>query len=247
MSLSFSGAPNLGPNDQSPARSTISSLALTDPDDRPFDRLAADLVAQVDPRDPMGRLLAEMLLIAVERLRRATLLEPQDGPPELAWCRFQALAERNARSAIRELQRHQDRMTRTAQSASSSGPKARSKAGVVPDPEPVEPNPPAPPESTPEEIAEASTNWQRHIALVRNISDEWPIILRLRREVEDVTAWLAVGKSEEEMMRWYPGLTRADIAACRACDAAGLCGPFDTADGPYPPNLPVLDDLPDDP
>jgi hypothetical protein len=82
---------------------------------------------------------------------------------------------------------------------------------------------------------------------VKSLSDEWPILLRLRREVEDVTAWLADGKSEEEMMRWYPGLTRADIAACRACDAAGLCGPFDTADGPYPPGLPVLEGLPDDP
>ncbi|WP_233579101.1 hypothetical protein [Tautonia sociabilis] len=48
-------------------------------------------------------------------------------------------------------------------------------------------------------------------------------------------------------MRWHPGLTRAEIAACLACDAEGLCGPFDPADGPYPPGLPVLDLLPDDP
>jgi hypothetical protein len=65
--------------------------------------------------------------------------------------------------------------------------------------------------------------------------------------VEAVAAWFDSGRSDEELMRWHPGLTPADIAACRACDAAGLCGPFDTADGPYPPGLPVLDRLPDDP
>ncbi|QDV36632.1 DUF433 domain-containing protein [Tautonia plasticadhaerens] len=232
-----------------PARSPALGLALLDPDRSAFDRLASGLVAGVDASDALAVLLAELLVLAAERLRRLALAEPRDGLPELGWCRAQALAERNARAALRELQRHQDRAAGPPPPAPSPGPKPRAKAGPTPEPgpEPVE-APPAPvPESTPEEVAEASAHWRRHIALVRGISEEWPILLRTRREVEAVAAWFGDGKTDDELMRWYPDLSRADLAACRACDAEGLCGPFDPADGPYPPGLPVLDDLPDGP
>jgi uncharacterized protein (DUF433 family) len=220
----------------------ISILMLRDATDEQFAAFITSLLDRIGSADAIGRLLVEMLALATERLRHAARLEPENELPGTDWCRYQALAERNARAAAKDLARHLDQQDRPAPAPARSS-KAKSTA-VKPAPEP-EPEPI--PESTPEEIAEAATNWQRHIALVRSISDEWPIILRLRREVEDVAAWLGDGKSEEELMRWYPGLTRADIAACRACDAAGLCGPFDTADGPYPPELPVLDDLPDSP
>ena len=253
MALDAPRHPGNGPDDDapSPRRSPVAGLALLDPDRCSFDRLAADLIARVDAADPIAQLLVEMLVVAADRLRRCALLEPTDGLPGPDWCRSQALAERNARAALRELQRHQDRVSGPPPPAPSPGPKPRSRAGAKPGPspepgpEPVEaPTAPAP-ESTPEEVAEASSNWRAHIALVRSVSEEWPILLRLRREVEDVAAWFGDGKTDEELMGWYPDLSRADIAACRACDAEGLCGPFDPADGPYPPGLPVLDDLPD--
>ncbi|MEW4570225.1 DUF433 domain-containing protein [Tautonia sp. JC769] len=217
-------------------------LALLDPDPSSFDTLAATLLASVAPDDAQERLLVELVILAARRLRKASQAESATEIPDLAWCRYQTLADRNFRSALKDLRQHRDHKAGPAPRPSKSS-RASSSSTSAGDPAPA----PAPlPESTPEEIADASANWRKHIALVRSLSEEWPVILRLRREVEDVAAWLADGKSEEELMTWYPGLTRADIAACRACDAEGLCGPFDPADGPYPPGLPVLDDLPDE-
>ncbi|QDV35175.1 DUF433 domain-containing protein [Tautonia plasticadhaerens] len=226
---------------------SISVLMLRDATGNQFAAFCAELFACLDPTDLIGRLLAELLVMAVERLRRAARLEPEDALPSSDWCRFQALAERNARAAAKELARHLERPSRAPAAkparASSASPGV---AGPAPVPKP-EPEPAPVPESTPEEIAEASAHWRRHIALVRGISEEWPILLRTGREVEAVAAWFGDGKSDDELMRWYPDVSRADLAACRACDAEGLCGPFDPADGPYPPGLPVLDDLPADP
>ena len=222
----------------------ISVLTLRDATDNQFLAFCAELLGRIDPDDLVGRILAEMLVLAAERLRLAARLQPGDDLPSAAWCRFQALAERNARAAAKDLTRHLDQRSRPG--SRTARPSASSPSVPTPEPEP-DPEPAPAPESTPEEIAEASSNWRGHIALVRSVSEEWPILLRLRREVEDVAAWLLDGKTEEELMGWYPGLTRADIAACRACDAEGLCGPFDPADGPYPTGLPVLDDLPADP
>ncbi|MEW4566489.1 DUF433 domain-containing protein [Tautonia sp. JC769] len=222
-------------------------LMLRDAGDEQFDALIAAWLGQFGADDTLARLHAETIVLAAVRLRTAAKLEPKGEIPGPDWCRFQSLAERNYRSACKDLRRHLEAQQKAASNPSPSTSKRRSSAAPTdPAPEPMTASP-APPESTPEEIADASTNWRKHIALVRSMSEEWPVILRLRREVEDVAAWLADGKSEDELMTWYPGLTRADIAACRACDAEGLCGPFDPADGPYPPGLPVLDDLPDDP
>ncbi|WP_169974240.1 DUF433 domain-containing protein [Tautonia rosea] len=220
-------------------------LMLRDASDDQFDDLTRSWLAQFDPIDVLARLHAEMVVLAANRLRRAARFEPEAAIPDLAWCRFQSLAERNYRTACKDLQRHLEHQG-TGSTANPSPKTAKGKTSSPP-PDPTPEPPPSPPESTSEEIADAYANWRIHIALVRSMSEEWPVILRLRREVEDVAAWLADGKTEEELMTWYPGLTRADIAACRACDAEGLCGPFDLADGPYPPGLPVLDDLPDDP
>ncbi|WP_152051028.1 DUF433 domain-containing protein [Tautonia marina] len=229
--------------DAPPAPVPMGLVLLRGVDEQQFNALIQSWLAQFDPSDVPARLQAEMVVIAVERLRRAARLEPSDTLPGLDWCRFQSLAERNYRNACKDLRRHLEQQA----AASPGSTKASQRRSSTPPADPAPAPLPPPPESTPEEIADAFANWRNHIALVRSMSEQWPVILRLRREVEDVAAWLADGKTEEELMTWYPGLTRADLAACRACDAEGLCGPFDLADGPYPPGLPVLDDLPDNP
>jgi hypothetical protein len=220
-------------------------LLLRDAGNDQFDAIVKAWLNQFDAHDVLARLHAELVVLAAERLRLAARFDANGAIPGLDWCRFQGLAERNYRNACKDLRRHLDQQQKAASDRSPTASKRRSLP-TPGDPAPA-PLPPPPPESTPEEIADASANWRSHIALVRSMSEEWPVILRLRREVEDVAAWLADGKSEDELMTWYPGLTRADIAACRACDAEGFCGPFDPADGPYPPGLPVLDDLPGEP
>ncbi|WP_169973091.1 DUF433 domain-containing protein [Tautonia rosea] len=228
------------------AFSSLMSLSLVDPDPSHFEHLTASLLASVDPEDAQERLLVELLILAAQRLRRASLAESEAEIPDLSWCRFQTLADRNFRAALKDLRQHRDHKSAPVASPATRNRKGSRTSSQAGEANPLPELPPPPPESTPEEIADAYANWRIHIALVRSMSEEWPVILRLRREVEDVAAWLADGKTEEELMTWYPGLTRADIAACRACDAEGLCGPFDPADGPYPPGLPVLDDLPDE-
>ncbi|WP_152050817.1 DUF433 domain-containing protein [Tautonia marina] len=215
-------------------------LALLDSDPSAFATLTTSLLASVAPGDAQERLLVELLILAAQRLRKASQAESATEIPDLAWCRYQTLADRNFRSALKDLRHYRDHKAGSAPRPSKPSRSSTSSTSAI------DPSPAPLPESTPEEIADASANWRSHIALVRSMSEQWPVLLRLRREVEDVAAWLADGKTEEELMTWYPGLTRADIAACRACDAEGLCGPFDPADGPYPPGLPVLDDLPDD-
>ena len=43
-----------------------------------------------------------------------------------------------------------------------------------------------------------------------------PCIRSLRITVDDVIEYLAGGMSEDDLLREFPGLERADIAACRA-------------------------------
>ncbi|RUL89153.1 DUF433 domain-containing protein [Tautonia sociabilis] len=246
-------------------------LALLDDNDEPFDALARAILSRIPPADAAGRMLAELVVLAAARCRRAARLEPQgDNLPGTDWCRYQSLADRSLRAALADLRRHLERTAPPPDdgpSGPSPAPPSRKRpspsskaenaavftsscsASVPPPDAPAPPSADAEPapEPTPAELAEAARDWRSRIALVRSVSEEWPILLRLRLEVEDVAAWLADGTPEDELMHWYPGLTLLDIAACRACDSEGLCGPFDPADGSYPPGLPVLDDLPGGP
>ena len=171
-------APRTSPQDSPSSPSPVASLAflnglaLRDPDPSAFEQSCKSLLETVDPNDMQAKFLTELLLLSADRVRRAALQEPQDALPDLAWCRFQSLADRNFRAALREWQRHQDRLARAKMA------KLRADADKNEDIDEAEaPSPPPLPESTPEEIAEAAANWRNHIAMVRSVSEEWPILL----------------------------------------------------------------------
>ena len=227
------------PTPTSPGTSSDVPSLLLSSDDAEFNRVCIDLRRQFDPDDLLGILIADQLVLAARRLRKAARLEPDDEIPDAAWCRFQSLAERGFRASLTALQRHQSPLTATKTARKTDEPDTE---GPSPKPAPAAP---ARVES-PEQIAEARLNWRDRIALVRSVSETWPVIVRTGREVEDVAAWLTDGRTEEELLAFFPELSRLDIAACRGCDAEGLCGPFDP-DSPDPPGLPVLDELPEAP
>ncbi|MBX6311752.1 MAG: DUF433 domain-containing protein [Isosphaeraceae bacterium] len=56
---------------------------------------------------------------------------------------------------------------------------------------------------------------------------QWPVVKGTTITAEHVMALLEEGYSEQTILSHYTELRPADIAACRACDAAGLCGPLD--------------------
>ena len=233
------GAPLLSLEGAADWTSPDALLLLLSPVDAEFDRACVELRRQLATVDLLGVLLADQLVLAARRLRKAARLEPADAIPDAGWCRYHALAERGFRTALTALNRHQ-----TPQGPAKGGRQTAEPASEGPPPEAA---PPAPVRvESSEEIAEARSNWRDRIALVRSVSKQWPIILRTHRQVEDVAAWLVDGRTEQELLGWYPDLTRLDIAACLGCEAEGLCGPFDP-DFPDPPGLPILDELPEGP
>lgn len=243
------------PGDDS--RGVMTVMFVRNADEADFNDQANEFLSQVPPGDFLGQMQAEMLIAAVIRLRKAAREEPNEGLPGMSWCRYQSLAERNFRSACKEYSRYlESRDKNEAGKHAGTSPastsrrrmtKAEAEAAARAEAEAARPAPPPRPESTPEDVDHAARNWRKYIAIVTTLSTAYPVILRTGREVEDVTAWLDAGKSEETLMQWFPELSLADIAACKACEAEGLSGPFDPGLEPYPPTLPVLDALPDAP
>jgi uncharacterized protein (DUF433 family) len=64
--------------------------------------------------------------------------------------------------------------------------------------------------------------WQERIAINHDILVGKPIIKGTRLAVEFIVDLLAQGWSEKEILRNYPGITRADIHACLAYASASL-------------------------
>lgn len=65
-------------------------------------------------------------------------------------------------------------------------------------------------------------NWQERIVLDPNILTGKPVIKGTRLAVEFIIDLLAQGWPEEEILRNYPGLTKADIQACLSYASAAL-------------------------
>ena len=227
------------PSPTDPWTSPDASLLLLSANDADFGRACVELRHQLAPDDLLGILIVDQLVLAARRLRKAARLEPAEEVPDAAWCRYHSLAERGFRAALTAFHRHQPPRGSTERARKTDAPTAERPS---PEPKPAAPSR----DESAEEIAEARLHWRDRIAVVRSVSETWPIILRTGREVEDVAAWLADGRTEEELLAFYPELSRLDIAACRGCDAEGLCGPFDP-DSPDPPGLPVLDERPEAP
>jgi len=66
------------------------------------------------------------------------------------------------------------------------------------------------------------TNWQERIVIDPDILVGKPIIKGTRLAVEFIIDLLAQGWSEDEILRNYPGLSRADIQACLGYASATL-------------------------
>jgi uncharacterized protein (DUF433 family) len=65
-------------------------------------------------------------------------------------------------------------------------------------------------------------SWQERIVIDPNILVGKPVVKGTRLAVEFILELLAHGWSEEDMLRNYPGLTRADIQACLSYASAVL-------------------------
>lgn len=59
--------------------------------------------------------------------------------------------------------------------------------------------------------------WQERIIVDPAILVGKPVIKGTRLAVEFIVDLLAQGWSEQEILRNYPGVSHADIQACRAC------------------------------
>jgi uncharacterized protein (DUF433 family) len=100
--------------------------------------------------------------------------------------------------------------------------------------------PPPAPAETAEQIAAAGANWRDRIALVPMFSPIDPILVELGVRVRFVLAKLNDPDFDEEnqILTYYPGLSRGDLEACKACAAEGFLGPF-LPDKPIPSGIPV--------
>jgi uncharacterized protein (DUF433 family) len=64
--------------------------------------------------------------------------------------------------------------------------------------------------------------WQKRIVVDPGILVGKPVIKGTRLAVEFIVDLLAQGWTEKEILRNYPGITRADIHACLAYASASL-------------------------
>ncbi len=62
--------------------------------------------------------------------------------------------------------------------------------------------------------------WQGHVVVDPEVLVGKPVIKGTRLAVEFIVDLLALGWSEEEILRNYPGLTPEDIQACLLLDQA---------------------------
>jgi uncharacterized protein (DUF433 family) len=65
-------------------------------------------------------------------------------------------------------------------------------------------------------------SWQERIIIDPNVLVGKPVVKGTRLAVEFILELLAQGWSEEDILRNYPGLTRADIQACLGYASAVL-------------------------
>jgi uncharacterized protein (DUF433 family) len=64
--------------------------------------------------------------------------------------------------------------------------------------------------------------WQERIAINPDVLVGKPVIRGTRLAVEFIVDLMAQGWSEKEILRNYPGITRADIHACLTYASASL-------------------------
>jgi uncharacterized protein (DUF433 family) len=65
-------------------------------------------------------------------------------------------------------------------------------------------------------------SWQERITIDPSVLVGKPVVKGTRLAVEFILELLAQGWSEEDILRNYPGLTRADIQACLGYASAVL-------------------------
>ena len=113
------------------------ALMLLDDNDAMFRGAAASILGAIPEADPFARMLAEQLILAAERLRRAARLDDPSQIPSPHWCRFQALAERNFRSALAALERRRIAVPPVPMAVPSPDPEAMPDPEAIPTSDPV--------------------------------------------------------------------------------------------------------------
>ena len=221
-------------------------LPLASIDDESFVDVCDEIRRRLDPRNDVERDVAELIVHAFLGLRRAARAAEagHDGA-----ARYLATMLRSFRSRQRSYDLIRQIIDR--------GPAPSAAAPPASEPSPPAPeaprDPPTEPESAPGATDDpepetgpdpvASCHWRDLIAMVPDVEPRWPVVDRLAVVVDDVLSLRDRGHSEAEVLDRFPGLTAEDLIACYACERDGYRGPLEP---PYPDDIEVLLDEPDD-
>lgn len=189
--------------------------------------------ADAAPQGALESALIDLLITAAHRLARIAKREVDVKTGDTAHLRERSHAERAWTRALADWKR-------------ARPPASRPGRTGLPEPEPaVEPEPEAHalPQEPPEPIVLPEiADWRPYIGMNREVSILWPVILGTDITVEEVACMIVEGWSPEEIIKRYPGITPAQIAATRSCDVEFMCGPWingvPMANPPAPPQDP---------
>ena len=224
------------------------ALPLASLDDESFVDFCEEIRRRLGPRNDVEHDIAELIVHAFLGLRRAARAA-EDGQAGAA--RYLATMLRSFRSRQRSFDLIRQIIDRgpapTADAPPPSepappAPEAPSDAPTEPEETPGPSNDPAP-EADPEADLDAPHPWRDLIALVPAVDPRWPVVDRLAVVVDDVLSLRDRGHSESEVLDRFPGLTTDDLDACYDCELDGYRGPLEP---PYPVDIDVLLDEPDD-
>jgi hypothetical protein len=204
-------------------------LSLDDDLRAHYDQLRDEL----DPESHVEGTLADEIAWASTEMARLRRDADPDSP---GFARSMALAHRIFHKAHKDLNQLRDQARKAKQEEEDRNP-------------PPKPEKPLPPQETPEALAEAAATWRDRIAYVPELNAYWPLLLKTGERVEHYVTFALDKLSDDDLFLIQPpGFDRLDLAACRACEAAGQNGPFDpdwnrpwdmrTLEGDdFPPNL----------
>jgi hypothetical protein len=203
---------------------------------------------ELAPRTAVERLLVKHVLIGVQESERCLAARKQgDSAQDPEWYKDYERASRIFHKNLAVLTRIQSARTKQVKSNTTkpSEPEVKkyellthdgSRRAEAPIDTPI-------PVDTPEEIAESARTWSDVIAYVPTVNRKWAVHLPTGKVVEHVLAGEGTGITDERILRNEPWLRPRDLAAMRACQDAGLLGPFHPFDK-LPPGIRRLDELP---
>lgn len=205
----------------------IPPISIEESGNPAVDALVGRLLGFLTPENPIEEVLILQTVLGARFLTELAQKNQLDDPK---WCTKQRLAMSMFHKNLGTLERR-----RKPSKVEKNSAKARPTRDEL---LALERNAFEPPEQTPEEIAEAAREWREAVAVVPEITCEFPLLLKTRRVVEWYLSLASDGLTDRQILRLDPRINYADLAAMKACEAAKLNGPFDTF-CQIPSNVPV--------